>query len=456
MKSMLGLFMGVLVLSGWTGGHAAQAKAFFIKPGARVVFYGDSITEQRYYPVAVQTFIRTRFPTMHVKFVDSGVGGDRVTGGWAGGINERLKRDVFPFKPTVVTIMLGMNDGSYRPFNEHIFTIYKNGYRHIIQSLQAHLPGVKIVLIEPSPWDNYSQRKGYPHNPGHRPGSYNDVLIRYSKWVEKLAAQDHLLCVNFNTPLVKVIKAAVKLNPHLATRIIPGQCHPGATGQMVMAQCLLQAWNAPATVAAVELNAADKSVVHAVNTSVTHFSVSGDQIAWTELDQSLPYPIMTLHASWPQFPPMNLWWTGPQENMRAVNPVAAMVMQLVHAYTVLDQEPLRVSGLAAGRYQLQINHQKVGIFSAGQLAKGINLARFNTPMMSQAYNVLRLVWLQTNYRFTTWRTYQLALPKLGDAHIEKLARKVVVAMYQHLNSMNAAQYAAAKPLPDHYALTAVK
>ncbi len=456
MKSMLWLTTCALLLTFWNSGNAAQAKDFYIKSGDRVVFYGDSITEQRYYPVAVQTFIRTRYPSLHVRFVDSGVGGDRVTGGWAGRIDLRLKRDVFPFKPNVVTIMLGMNDGSYKPFNKKIFAVYKNGYEHIIQSLQSHLPGVKIVVIAPSPWDNYSQRKGYPQNPHHRPGSYNDVLIRYSRFVKKLAMQDHLLFVNFNTPMVQVIKAAVKINPRLATRIIPGQCHPSATGQMVMAQTLLHAWGAPATVAAVEINAGDKAVARATNTTVSNLTVTPKQITWTELDHSLPYPMMTLHSPWPQFPPMRLWWAQTLPNMHAVNPLAAMVLKLVHAYKVLDNEPLRVNGLAAGRYELQINHQVVGTFSAGQLSRGINLARCDTPMMIQAYKVMQLVWQQTQYRFVVWRTYQLPLPSMGKAPLQKLGRKLVAAMYQHWQHMDAAQYAAAKPLPDQYTLTAVK
>ncbi|MGC8552450.1 MAG: GDSL-type esterase/lipase family protein [Phycisphaerae bacterium] len=100
---------------------ARAAGSFFLHDGDRVCFYGDSITEQRFYPVAVETYVLTRFPNLKVDFVDSGVGGDRVTGGWAGNINVRLKRDVYPFKPTVVTIMLGMNDASYRPFDQNIF-----------------------------------------------------------------------------------------------------------------------------------------------------------------------------------------------------------------------------------------------------------------------------------------------------------------------------------------------
>ena len=106
----------------WPGPALAADAPFYLKSGDRVCFYGDSITEQRYYGVDVETYVRTRFPELHVKFVNSGVGGDRVTGGWAGPIDQRLERDVFPFKPDVVTIMLGMNDASYRAFNPGSFS----------------------------------------------------------------------------------------------------------------------------------------------------------------------------------------------------------------------------------------------------------------------------------------------------------------------------------------------
>src|SRR5262245_31949916 len=94
---------------------------FAIKDGDRIVFYGDSITNQRLYTTFVETYIVTRFPDMSVFFVHSGWGGDRVTGGDGGSIDHRLERDVFAYKPTVVTVMLGMNDGGYRGFKPDIF-----------------------------------------------------------------------------------------------------------------------------------------------------------------------------------------------------------------------------------------------------------------------------------------------------------------------------------------------
>src|SRR5881409_1242586 len=101
--------------------------SFYLKNGDTVVFYGDSITDQRLYTTFAETYVVTRFPKLNVSFVHSGWGGDRVTGGGGGPIDLRLRRDVFAYKPTVMTIMLGMNDGSYRAFEEKIFDTYATG-----------------------------------------------------------------------------------------------------------------------------------------------------------------------------------------------------------------------------------------------------------------------------------------------------------------------------------------
>src|SRR5204863_9744411 len=122
--SLLGLLSGVLVT--W----AQSSSGFHLRNGDRVVFYGDSITDQRLYTTFTETYVVTRFPRLDVHFVHSGWGGDRVSGGGGGPIDVRLQRDVFAYKPTVMTSMLGMNDASYRKFDEAIFDKYKTGYEH--------------------------------------------------------------------------------------------------------------------------------------------------------------------------------------------------------------------------------------------------------------------------------------------------------------------------------------
>lgn len=118
---MRSLLTSLLFLSSFLGPLLAQD--FHLKNGDRVVFFGDSITDQRLYTTFTETFVLTRFPDRKIAFTHSGWGGDRVTGGAGGGIAQRLDRDVFPYQPTVVTIMLGMNDGRVRAFDQQIFDI---------------------------------------------------------------------------------------------------------------------------------------------------------------------------------------------------------------------------------------------------------------------------------------------------------------------------------------------
>ncbi len=369
---------------------------FYLKDGDRVCFYGDSITEQRFYPVEVQTYVLTRFPHLRIRYVDAAVGGDRVTGGWAGPIDLRLRRDVFPFHPDVVTIMLGMNDAAYQPFNQKIFDTYKTGYEHIIQSLQQHLPGVRIVLLQTSPFDE-----------GGFTGGYNAVLGKYDEFVKSLADRYHLIDVDFNTPMNQLLNQTYQTHPQLAKKLFPGFIHPGPEMEMVMAQQLLQAWGAPATVSDVALTAQGK-VLQQTNTRVSGFAAAHGRLQWRQLDNALPLPMLSLHEKWPQFPKWNIFMP-PQPNPTYTNPVAALVDSMSGFTHNLDQERLRVEGLTAPRYRLEVDGNFIAEFSPSQLAGGVNLARYFTPMLWQAYHVQNLVWEEMQVHFEAWHGVQTSL-----------------------------------------------
>lgn len=436
--------------------------SFQLKNGDRVLFYGDSITEQRYYPVAIETYVRTRFPDLKATFRNSAVGGARVTGNWTAPVDLSLKRDVFPFKPDIVTIMLGMNDGRYRPMDPSIFETYKKGYVHIIESLQQHLPGVKIVLIEPTPWDDITQTPSYRHNPNHEPGGYDNVMQQYSAFVRKLGVRYHLKVVDFHGPLVKLMKEAQKSDPGLAGKIIPGRIHPGATTELVMAQQLLKAWGAPALVSRVHVDAAASSIKRSDNTNLSNLSSENGTISWTQTDKALPYPIMTLHSTkWPQFPPdpfghqNAIFWPLPPLDSQTVNPVASLVMKLTGMYQALDEETLQASGLKAGRYELSIDGHPVGTFSKGQLAHGIDLARYDTPMMDQAYNVLTSVWHRVDVRFYGWRAVQVALRNDQTPGVQDAVNNLLTALDREQDDLVARAHEEAQPKAHRYELKPV-
>ena len=80
--------------------------SFILQANDRIVFLGDSITEQQLYTNYVETYLATRFPERKLTFFSTGWGGDTSPGG-----ARRLERNVLALQPTVVTICDGMNDG---------------------------------------------------------------------------------------------------------------------------------------------------------------------------------------------------------------------------------------------------------------------------------------------------------------------------------------------------------
>jgi lysophospholipase L1-like esterase len=454
--------IAMLVLAlGFTPTLRAAVKSFYLHNGDRILFYGDSITEQRYYPVAVQTYVRTRFPNLRVKFVDSAVGGARVIGNWAvSSEKQSLERDVYPFHPNIVTIMLGMNDAMYQPFKQSIFNTYVKGYNYIIAQLQKNLPGVQIVLIEPSPWDDVTHTPSYFHNPNHLPGGYNDTLKRYCAFVRKLGAEHHFMVVDFNTPMVKLLQRAEQSDPAVAQKIIPGRVHPSASGQLAMAQLLLKAWNAPATVTTVALSAHRDRVKKSLNTVVTGLTTTGQDISWNQTDNALPYPIMTLHSTkWPQFPPdplgdfiPTIYWSLPPLEGSAINPVAKMVVHIMRMYQNLDREMLRVKGLSADSYTLTIDGEHIGTFTRQQLSHGINLARYQTPMMTQADKLVTEIWHQEDLRFDAWRGIQVPLRDDKTPGVQSGINHLIDTLYRQDFAMDATERTMAKPIPHHYEL----
>lgn len=348
---------------------------FYLHDGDRVVFYGDSITDQRLYTVFTETYVVTRFPKKNVTFVHSGWGGDRVTGGGGGPIDLRLKRDVVAYKPTVMTIMLGMNDASYRAFDQGIFDTYSKGYEHIVTSMKEQVPGIRFTLIQPSPYDDVTRNPNFD-------GGYNAVLIKYGDYVKSLAKKEGTNLADLNTGVVAGLEKAKATDAGNAAKIIADRVHPGPGGQLLMAEGLLKSWNAPAVISSVEIDAAKGRVAKSQNTRVSDL-VNSSSITWYQKDEALPFPI------------------------DMSDPVVALSINSSDFVQALNQQPLKVTGLKGSSYKLKIDDMEVGTFSASQLAGGVNLATMATPMSAQAAAVAALTKLHNDIHFQRWRAIQV-------------------------------------------------
>lgn len=398
---------------------AAESASFALRDGDRVVFYGDSITDQRLYSTFTETYAVTRFPEMNVTFVHSGWGGDRVGGGGGGNIDLRLKRDVFAYKPTVMSIMLGMNDASYRAFDDKIFNTYTNGFQYIVNSLRKELPNLRLTLIQPSPFDDVTR-------PPNFEGGYNAVLVRYGQYLKELAEREKATLADLNTAVVAATKRANETDHELAIKLNPDRVHPSAAGQLLMAGELLKAWRAPAIVSTVEIDAKEGKATRTERTKVSDLG-QGSTLKWTQKDEALPMPV------------------------DLKDPATALAIRSSDFMEALNTQLLKVSNLAGSEYTLKIDGDAVGVFSRDQLAAGVNLAAHSTPMSRQAHEVHKLTLQHNELHFTRWRQVQVRvaadLPHLDQAlkGLDALEGDIVKQ-----------QRAAAQPKARHYELVPSK
>ncbi len=396
---------------------ARAEPGFYLHDGDTVVFYGDSITARLLYSVYTEAYVTAHFPQMRVRFVHSGWGGDRVSGGAGGTIDERLERDVFAYRPTVVTILLGMNDGEYRAFDPQIYEKYTRGYRHIIERIRKQLPQARITLLTPSPYDDVTRLPDFP-------GGYDGVQMRFAEFVTELARSEHLDLADLHTPALDLLKAAGQQPPRVAQVLIPDRVHPAEGVNLVMAAALLKAWHAPSIVTSVEINAANGTVSRSQNTQV-HDVVSGHGLSWTQEDAALPLAIDK----------------GPE--------TIATALQLSDVIAKLDQELLRITGLTGGRYRLDIDGETAGTFDAKELEQGINLALLPTPMAAQALAVQVDAFKHTNLHVASWR---MVGEGFKDDHLPGV-KPAVEALNALEEQVIALQRATAQPKPHRYRLT---
>jgi hypothetical protein len=222
---------------------------------------------------------------------------------------------------------------------------------------------------------------------------------------------------------VAAIKKAVEINATGAQDLIRDRVHPGPAGQLLMAEALLKAWNAPALVASVELDAASAKIVKEENTKLDNLQVNGT-ISWTQHDMALPMPIDQKNSG------------------------IALAVKASDVEQALNQETLKVQGAPASKYALKIDGENIVELTKDQLAAGVNLAELDTPMYRQAKAVHDLTLQHNNLHFQRWRTIQVPNERRGYPALTK-AMDGLDALEA---DMVTEQRAKATPLPHRFEL----
>jgi lysophospholipase L1-like esterase len=359
-----------------------------LQDGDTLVFLGDSITHQCLYTQYVEDYYYTRYPDRRIHFYNSGVSGDK-----AGDALARFEGDVAAQKPKYVTILLGMNDGTYRHFDRETFDRYESGMSEVLDRIRDI--GATAIAMGPSMYDARVSLTKPPRWVASKPeegkevtGYYAAVLAFYGAWVRDQATHRGLAYVDMQNAMEQLSRLQRVDNPDFT--MIPDAVHPDANGQAVMAFALLEQMSANRQVSAITATSVnDKWRVAAGKTGeVSNVETDGDALSFTFKANSLP-------------------WVLP--------PDASLGYAISKSGHKLSNERVRVVGLKPGKYDLLIDGTNVGTYTHSQLAAKIELqANDKTPQYQQALQVamlnkerndkainpLRGKWAQLRNRFT--------------------------------------------------------
>ncbi|MEZ6125338.1 MAG: SGNH/GDSL hydrolase family protein [Planctomycetaceae bacterium] len=350
----------VLICAEDTSPLPAMPAKIDLQDGDTLVFLGDSITHQRLYTQYVEDFFYTRFPKLRITFHNAGIGGARAWDALA-----RLNRDVLDYRPRYVTILLGMNDGSYQPFNADVFATYSHDMTELVTRIQQ--AGATPVLMSPTMFDARAARmKPNARRPRTEEtlAEYNSVLAYYGRWLQDMAVEHGLSYVDMFSLLNDLTLEARETDP--AFTLIKDAIHPDAPGQLVMAFAMIDDLGLRGQVSNIRIQPAAGGQLKAFASGgkVTDLKSTPDGIEFSWAADALP-------------------WVLPE----AAQPGAAL-LKLGHK---ASKEGLEIHGLAAGQYELSIDGAVVGTWSDVTLAHHIELQdNRKTPQYQQALHVAEL------------------------------------------------------------------
>jgi lysophospholipase L1-like esterase len=363
----------------------AQEHTFPLRTGDTWVMVGDSITAQHLHTNYFEAFCFARFPNLTFRFRNSGVGGDRIPTAIA-----RWVPDVARWRPTVVSVELGMNDAGA---GYESSGAYLDGMKQILKYIRSG--NARPVLFSASPVNDGSSPALWKQDPAKY---RNAVLDRYATALRELmqsekvpyADQFHMLAPHWgrntalwnalagiqmaatynDVPGVEALRDWLKAYQTSGVRppvdLKGDAVHPREPGQLTMAAALLTALHAPGLVSQATIDVAPAPhVVEAKQCTVSDLKMPGDTLTFARADQSLPFPIAD---------------------------EARPAIDLTPYVRPLSQWMLAVRGVKDGNYQVKIDDVPVAVVTGFELKQGWNMGFLDRgPVADQCRAILRAV-----------------------------------------------------------------
>lgn len=366
--------LSFLMLPGISALSHAADPTLTLKKGDVWVMAGDSITAQRQHSNYIEAFCRTRYPQLGLQFRNSGIGGNRTSH-----ILERFEYDVAGWKPTIVSIELGMNDVGAGDDP----TAYINGMRELIKKIRGI--NATPVLISSS-----------PVNDGSLPGAWKGDRCRridpYTVALKKLAEEENVVMIDQYHSLLEMWGKNLQAEKPIALGGDP--VHPGPVGQTTMAATIVKGLNLSSEVSSASLKF-DGTAVETKGCAISEISANPGRLAFTRLDEASPWPI---------------------------DAKAKDALTLMPEIAGLSQWTLKIPELPEGKYHVLINGKPAAIVSGKDLAAGWNISTASEGAVAErAAHVVGLIAKLQSGLNNNWR----AASKAKDAGKLDAAQKAI-------------------------------
>jgi lysophospholipase L1-like esterase len=216
----------------------------------RVLWLGDSITQDGKYISFVEYYLDKRFPAENFDFVGIGLSSETVSGLSEKShpfprpcLSERLARALDSVKPATVIACYGMNDGIYHPQSPERLRAFQDGIERLSAAVQS--AKAQFILLTPPPFDPLPVRTPLPAGApdfGYQTpfADYDSVLDEYSRWERTLPANQVRLVVDLHTALNQYLVRQRVAQPKFSFGA--DGIHPSAAGHLLMAQTILRSF----------------------------------------------------------------------------------------------------------------------------------------------------------------------------------------------------------------------
>jgi len=333
-----------------------------------VAFIGDSITHLNpSYTKWIEYYYRVKFPNKKIRFVSKGISGDTCYG-----VENRFSWDILndPYtgKPTEACLMIGMNDvgrslypdsGTEAEKQKKIDDCLGN-IEDVAELCEAN--NIKLTLITPPLYDEADYSTAVCNT------GVNAALGKIAAGVIKFANEKSLAYIDFYGYINSFNTKLRSMDEFKNAAIFNVNDRIHATKQGTFAEgfiFLIQQINNP-VIASVNIDAENLTAVME-NAEAEGITYTDGTLSYTYKPESLPMGVTAEYK----------------------------IIEEEYGIPVTDsinREVIKITGLEEGNYKIMFDNTELGIYTASELEKGINIATLEVnPGHVQSLEVYDLV-----------------------------------------------------------------